>query len=169
MLHIALGVFFLDCVLFAVFHQWLMYGTLLYFIISVLLAAELKRSIAVYVSLLMLFLHDFIAYGRAGLSVVFAISIIFMIYNLKNVLRNAQVLLLALSLVLYFVLENIVIYGLLFNNMQSFLMTSMKIFINVIGGYIVLLGIPGNRPLKTSVIRGRKVWTPNRKDALQGL
>ena len=168
MLHIAVGVFFLDCLLFAVFHQWLVYGTLLYFIFSVLLAQELKRSAAIYISLSMLMLRDFVAYGRFGLSVLFALGIIFMIKNLKNVLRNAQILLLTMSIILFFILENIVVYRFLFNNPQTFWMTNVKIFINVISGYIVLLGILGNRSLKTSVGRGRKVWTPNRKDALQG-
>ena len=162
---IALLFFFLDFLAYAFMHQWLFKFLLCYFIITYLVIRPLDLTDKnFYASLGLVLLQDCFLHGRFGLIMLFLAPLIFFTYRFQRLfMRTALFFPIFLSFIL--VGENLIIESMLFAKNITLFMTITKIFINIVIGYMILLGTRGNRSFFIKVERERKVWTPNRKDA----
>lgn len=164
---VPLALLCLDFLSFAFLQQWLVYSTLCYLVVTIVLPKTTQPSWLVGTTVFTFLLHDFAMHGRFGLALIFLIPAWLIISKLKYTLHNGSLILITLSLIAFFVGENLILYAFFDGLQPSPLVTSVKIFINIAIGYAFFWGMQGNRALVTNVRRGRKVWTPNRMDASQ--
>ncbi len=163
---IAIIFLFIDFLCAALFQEWLVYSTLAYLIASIITLRQPEKKATFWITVNAFLLLDFAIYGRFGLGLIYFLFVLFAIRVLKTALLKGDKALFFACLTLYFVMENALWFNLLMYQPQPFLVTTIKIFINLVVGYVTLWGMQGNRSLRpVSVIRGRKVWTPSRKDA----
>lgn len=158
-----------DFLAYAIFGQWILYSMLLYLLVSMVLPGTSRQPSSITISIIAVLLHDFALHGRVGLVLAFLVPTWLIVSKLKYTIMNAGWILLASSIVLFFFMENMLFYGFVGDHSQPFLVTSMKILINLILGFIIFGGMQGNRALASNMAGGRKVWTPNRMDASQDL
>lgn len=169
MMLIPIILLFIDCTLWGVFQQWLLYITLCYLIIvltDVTTETDWWSRMGAIIAFL---LQDFVCHGRFGLALLAILPLVWAIEKLKYTLLNASFVLFTGCLIAFFCIENVIFYRLVEGNPLPISVTIGKIFINLIVGYVILWGSQGNRSLVTIVARGRKVWTPNRMNASRGL
>jgi hypothetical protein len=158
---IALLFFMIDLVSFAFFHQWFVQSLLVFFIVRLV---RFDRQAAYFSLALLLIQHGFID-ERFGLALFYLLPLILLAPRLRNFFLSASLILPSMLLVIIILLQDVLLKKLLFMQDIAILMTIMKIFINLILGWLVLLGTRSNRALLVSASRGRKVWTPNRMNA----
>ena len=165
MIHILLpfGCLLLDLVGNMLSHQWIFYSTLVYFFLLLLQRPYKEHYGLAGIAFVALLLHDFAIHGQCGLIVLFIIPWIWTMEKMRYTLLHAHLMLCSISIVLFFIVENIVFYRFIEEIPLSWGVTSIKIFINLLIGYVVLWGMQSNRSLVST--KGRKVWTPSRKDA----
>lgn len=154
-----------DFVVFVLFNQWYVYSVLIYFLILLLPQQMPDRKVELGLGIIFFLLQDFVRFGRFGLGLVVLVPIMWANYRFRYTLLRADRILFSLSLMIYFVAENVLLYPFFQETAISWTVTIVKIFINLILGYVVFWGTQGNRSLFVSASRGRKVWTPNRKSA----
>lgn len=149
---------------FACFHEWIVYSLLAYTIAVVVYDAwEGYPSIRSTLAIILLLVQDAGINGRFGLALLYIIPMICIAPWLKDFLLQAAFLPFFLVIFGLFV-DIMIIKILILGQSYSVGMTILKIFITLGIESLILLGMRGNRSLLKS--RGRKVWTPNRKDAL---
>jgi hypothetical protein len=135
----------LDCVAWNYWGQWFIFSTMAYFTVVTVKTPEYNRSFAFYNALFAFLLEDFLVNGRFGLGLIYVIILLCMVALLKEVLLNAPLMLGALGVIVFFLLEDLLIkYG-LFSTYFPLSVTSMKILINVGISVLVLWGRRGNR------------------------
>ena len=162
---IALLFFFLDFLVYAFMNQWMVHLLLSYFIVRYLVLFPLDvRDKGLYASLGLLLLQDCFLYGRFGLILMFLIPLIMFTCRFQRLfIKTALFFPLFLSFMILG--EYLIIKKLIFSKDITLFMTITKIFINMVLGYMVLLGMRGNRSFSVLLEKERKVWTPNRKGA----
>lgn len=158
--------FFTDILCYSLCNEWIVFGLFTFFI-TTLVGKSAKRSLPLLIwSGTLLFLLDFIRFGRCGLIVPQLLLFYFLTLFLKRTLLSPPLSLLLINLVLFFSFEHfILIPALVGASNEVFLVTVMKIFVNLLIGCVILGGMQGNRFPIVITRGGRKVWTPNRKDA----
>lgn len=164
---VPLALLCIDFLAFSFLQQWLVYSTLCYLIVTMVLPKPIEPRWLAGITVFAFLLHDFAMHGRFGLALIFLAPAWLIISRLKYTLLNASWILIALSITAFFIVENLVLYACLDGYQPSLFVTSVKIFINIAIGYVVFWGMRGNRSLVAKARRGRKVWTPNRMDASQ--
>ncbi len=163
---LALLLFFSDFLFALLFDGWIIQGLLVYFILNQLLASSYTYSFKnFYIPLGLLVLQDCFIYCRFGLILVYLLPTIFFARYLRTLFLDAAGTLLCffISGIIFF--DNLLIKKILFSKNFSLEGTLVKIFVNLVVSYVVLLGTRGNRSLLRFFSRERKVWTPNRKGA----
>ena len=135
----------IDCVVWNFTGQWFLFSTMAYFTVFTVRTPEYTRTATFYNALIAFLLEDFLVNGRFGLGLIYVIVLLCMITLLKEVLLNAPLMLSALGVIVFFLIEDIVIkYG-LFSTYFPLSVTSMKILLNVGISVLVLWGRRGNR------------------------
>lgn len=162
----AIFFFILDIICFSFFGQWLVCSTLVYLIAQLVRPKTSDQYGQAFLPAFLFLIIDFAMHERFGISLLFLLPAYFVIKHAKDALLKAQPILLTLSVISFFLIQNVVFYRFLMGFDHPIFVTNVKIFINLIIGSLILWGMQGNRSL---VVRGRKVWTPNRMDASRDL
>jgi len=158
--------FFLDYVMWAICAQWIVYSVLAYFVVSN--GTRVHAALTVkdfYFPLFLLIMQDSIRYNRCGLGFIYLVPIVAVMLVLRKVMLELGVFMPFVCITGALFLEEILVKKLVFGMDIDFFATLLKIFVTLGVGYLVLLGMRGNRSLFIFLNKGRKVWTPNRKDA----
>lgn len=153
---------FIDILASACLSDWLVFSTLMYFFVLVLHDRGWQQLMPAGLAYLLV---DFAQYGRFGLGLIFLLPAYFLLTRLKNTLFGAQLFVLTVCVVSFALWEYAFTEGFLFGRVAPVFVTNVKIFINLVLGYVVFWGVRGNRFFTRFLVRGRKVWTPNRIDA----
>jgi len=159
---IALLLLVADCIAHALFHVPVLYSVLVYAIYRLLRDEECWYSPGWYVALVCLLLEDFILWGRLGLTFMVLCPLVLLVMLLRHKLFHAKTLLFTGFITLFFMLYDSLINQVVLGHFALNGVTISKILINLVLGYAIFWGTRGNRSL---LVKGRKVWTPNRKDA----
>jgi hypothetical protein len=134
--------------------QWLLHTVVAYLLADIALSEDINFSLGC--SGLAFLLTDFAEHGQFGSGLLFLIPILLLLRHLKVVLVHGSTWLVGIGFFGFFLYERLLFPG---------GMTVWQILINLILGYLILLGLRGNRSPSSCAAGGRKVWTPNRKDA----
>lgn len=163
---VALLLFFCDFFAYTLFNGWLVHSLLVYFILKQLMASSYTYSFKnFYLPLFLLVLQDCFWYGRFGLILVYLVPVVFLARYLRVLFLDAAGTLLCFFIGGLIFFDQFLIKKVLFLKNFSWEATLIKIFVNLIVAYMVLLGTRSNRSLLKFFSRERKVWTPNRKGA----
>ncbi len=134
-----------DCIVWNFTGQWLLFSAMVYFTVFTVKTPEYTRTFTFYNALIAFLLEDFLVNGRFGLGLIYVAILLCMIALLKEVLLNAPLMLGALGVIVFFLLEDIFIKYCLFSTYFPLSVTSMKILLNVGISVLVLWGRRGNR------------------------
>jgi hypothetical protein len=135
---------------------WLLHCVVAYLLVLLALPEKEGAHVAISIASGAFLITDFAAHGLFGAGFLFLIPIILLLKRLKIILVHGSSWLVAIGFFCFFFYE-----GLLFPRG----VTLLGILSNLIVGYLILLGLRGNRSSALRAHGGRKVWTPNRKDA----
>ena len=136
--------------------SWVVHAVLAYLLVRVSLPAEQTPWAAIAATSAGFMLTDFAAHGIMGMGFIYLVPTIFILLRLKTMLVHGAAWLVFGGFLAFFVYEALVCRG---------SVTITKISFNLVVGYLTLLGLRGNRGLRSRAVRSRKVWTPSRKDA----
>lgn len=140
----AIFLFFLDFLAFTLFNGWILYSLLCLFLFINL---RFRQNI-IYLNFFFIFLlliQDLFSFGRVGLSLIYSITIVIFspfireLFDCRTFIFNLISLLILLLFNLFFI--KYLILDLNITQHSTFL----HLFINMIIGYLIFLGIPGNR------------------------
>jgi len=163
---LALLFFFLDFLCFAYFKQWLVSSLLIFIAHKQSVSQNNYYSFQYFwFPIILLLFQDCFLHTRFGLALVYLVPMLLIAYFFRPLLFNAPKTLPLVLIIFAISTESILVNWLILGKNISVLSTIIKIFTNIVIEYTVLLGMRGNRPLAKIIVRGRKVWTPNRKDA----
>jgi hypothetical protein len=154
----------LDFIAYAYLGRWLVYSLLsLVLIMMMRWRSDEGRGALLWTTGLFL-LQDFARHGRAFVSLIILIPLCWAIISWRDTLLYAQWILLSLGIIVFIFVENNVFYAFTTGATPCLAVTMLQILINLCVGYVVLWNMLGSRSSSIAV-GGRKVWTPNRKDA----
>ena len=159
---LALTCFFIDIVLFMIFKSWMVFTLVAMWLFQ---SVRHKKALSIFYQvsfIFLLFLQDFIRHGRFGLIALFIVPLYFTLPYMRHFFVHASGAILVMGVSLFVLYDQVLLVFLLNNAWPSLFVTSMKIFVTVISGYIGGIGVSGNRFFFLSRKKGRKVWTPNR-------
>jgi hypothetical protein len=157
-------VFILDIIFFQIFNGWLVSFLPLYFLFINCLINKKYFFYLNYIFIFFLLIQDYLFLERVGISLFYIIPTIFFSSKLR---RNFNFGIFSLSFVfITFLLSfnTFLVKNVLFNQDLAYYSTIKFIFINILIGNLIFLGMPGNRPNLFGL--GRKVRTPNKMNAL---
>jgi hypothetical protein len=154
----------LDFIAYAWFGRWLLYGLLTLVIIAMLRWRSYEGYGALSLTTGLFLLEDFVRHGRVGLALVALIPLWLMIRLWRDTLLYASWILFGFGTIFFIFNENYLFCVCTTGIVPSLAVTMLQILINLCVGYVVLWNMLGNRS-STIAVGGRKVWTPNRKDA----
>lgn len=158
--------FFIDFIAYVLCDGWVIQSLLVYFVLQQLLASSYTYSFKnFYLPLGLIIFQDCFLYTRFGLALIYLLPLVFLTRWLRVLFLDAAGTLLCLFIGSLVFFDQFLIKKVLFLKNFSWEATLIKIFVNLIVAYIVLLGTRGNRSLLKFFSRERKVWTPNRKGA----
>ncbi len=148
MLH-AFLFFFLDFLAFAFLSKWVVHSLLVYFIVLQLKkrGEEAFFSFFFCFPLFLLLIQDLFFSGRVGISFVFLLPILFCARQVRFLLIPAIAIFVPIFLIFAMASQDFFIKGWLLGQNIHFYSTIIKIFINIIIGYMVLWCMRGNRSL----------------------
>lgn len=163
---LALLFFIIDFCSFTLFNQWFIYSLITYFVLKQCLTQQTDYPFSeLYLPIGLLLLQDVMIYGRFGLALLYVVPVIIFSKKGKNLFFSAHIALSLLLLVMVILIKTCIVEMLIFGYAASFFMTIKQIY-SILGvGSLVLLGMLSNRLFPLLGGKGRKVWTPNRKDA----
>jgi|GEM_PF-5383490 len=147
---------FIDFLVAGLCDSWVVYTTLAYLLVRVSLPAEHTPWVVITLASAAFTLTDFAAHGIIGMAFIYLIPTIFILLRLKTMLVHGAAWLVFGGFLAFFIYEALVCGG---------SVTITKISFNLVVGYLTLLGLRGNRGLRSQTVKSRKVWTPSRKDA----
>jgi hypothetical protein len=154
----------LDFIFYAWLGQWIVYSLLPLVIITMIRWRKNEGRIALVMTIMLFLFQDFIRHGRAGLALIVLIPLLWLISLWRDTLLYAPWVLLTFGTILFILIENYLFYGAIIGVNSSLPVTIGQILISLCVGYVVLWNMLGSRS-STIAVGGRKVWTPNRKDA----
>ncbi len=154
---------FIDFVCFAWLGQWFVYSLFPLMILTMVQWRSYEGRVAMVWSIALFLTQDFARHGRAGLALIVLLPLLWMIVRLRDTLQYAPWVLMILSIIGFILAENIFFYAFTEGNQVPVTVTMMEILVNLCIGFVVLWNMLGNR--SAALTAGRKVWTPNRKDA----
>ncbi len=153
----------IDFVLFAWLGHWFVYSLFPLMILTMVQWRSYEGRVAMVWSIALFLIQDFARHGRAGLALILLLPILWAIVRLRDTLQSASWVLLCLSTIGFIFSENTFFYAFMQGIRVPLAVTMMEILVNLSIGYVVLWNMLGNR--SAALTAGRKVWTPNRKDA----
>lgn len=159
---LALACFFIDLVFFMIFKSWVVFTLVAMWLFQ---SVRHKKTLSIFYQLsfiMLLFLQDFIRHGRFGLIALFVVPLYLALPYMRHFFVHASVAILVMGVSLFVLYDQVLLVFLLNNVWPSLFVTSMKISVTVISGYIGGIGMLGNRFFFLSGKKRRKVWTPNR-------
>lgn len=159
--------FFIDFICSALFNQWIV-SSLLIFLIYWQCSPNSTKHYALttfWLPLILLLLQDNFLHNRFGIGLVYIAPTLLLAAIIRPLLLYASAQLPPLLIAFAIITENVVLKWFLLDRHITFQSTILKIFINIAISYLVLWCTRGNRSLTKIFVKGRKVWTPNRKDA----
>ena len=163
---VALGLFFLDFVIANLFQHWLVSLLLVYFIGTLVLTNAYDDNKFLLIGIVSLFvLRDCAAHGFFGLCLLYIVPLLLFFSDIKALLHLSSFNLYLFLIVLTILVEAFVINNGILGQEQLVFVTIIKIFVNILFGIMVFLGMRGGRSFLALLKRERKVWTPNRIDA----
>ena len=133
---------------------WMLHSVLAYLLVRVSLPAERTPWTMITLASAAFLLTDFTAHGVLGMGFLYLVPTLFLLLRLKTMLVHGAAWLVFIGFCGFFAYEALVCGA---------SVTIVKISLNLIVGYLTLLGLRGNRVSRSSGMR--KVWTPGRKDA----
>jgi len=163
---LALLLFFIDFLAYALWEGWVVQSLLVYLVLQQLLASSYTYSFKnFYLPLGLVVLQDCFLYGRFGLVLIYLLPLVFLARYLRVLFLDAAGTLLCFFVGGMIFFDQFLIKKLLFLKNFTWEATLFKIFVNLVVAYLVLLGTRGNRSLLKFFSRERKAWTPNKKSA----
>jgi len=161
---IALFFFLFDFIVHVACDQWFSNSLLVYFMYRNLQEEALWKP---WQCMVLLLLQDFFLHGRFGLGLICFIPLLLVIKGVKVVVHKYWWMVVGYLLLPWFIiLEMLVIKNWLFMQNIGVKSTLEPIFGTIIlMSTLIFFGTLGNRFLSV-LDKKRKVWTPNRKDAL---
>ena len=137
--------FFIDILSFILFNSWWIYSLPLYFLLVNLYSNKRIGYINYLFIICCLFLQDYFIFGRVGLSLIYSLPIIVFAPKLRKIFNFGSFALggVFLSLLLFF--DLFLIKKLILTQNVPMNSTFGYIFINIIIGYLIFLGMLGNR------------------------
>jgi len=117
--------------------------------------------------LLVLTIYHTFLYNHAGLTLVYMLPIFALIWYISRVIITPRPVLSFLPMVIIFsvLVQDTVILPVVLGYKCIYWMTLIRIFVTIIQGYLVFLGLWSSRSIGVFSSNERKVWTLNRKDA----
>ena len=161
---IAIILFLCDFFMFALLDQWVVSSLLAFFVIKQCVS-DSNNFYYMHLPIALLFLQDTLIYGRFGLTALYLLPMLFAAQKGKTLLLYTRTLLPFLLLCCIVLIRSIILKHIILGLNISFCMTIKHICSTLGVGYLVLLGMRSNRLFPLLGGNGRKVWTPNRKDA----
>jgi len=174
---LALLLFFTDICAYVLFNGWYVRSLLVYFIVALLKKDSIEFSFKYfYLPVVLLLLQDSFLYGRFGLALAYILPLTLFSFRFRNILMATEEVVVYLLVVGTIIFDNIFFKKMLLMRPFFDMGFLFEIFLNIIITKVVLLGMRGNRFLPNIFVpilfvlnlfgRGRKVWTPNRRNAL---
>lgn len=141
LLFISLILFFIDILSFILFKSWMLFSVSLFFLFINFYFDKKSYFINCFLIFFIL-LQDYLILGRVGISLFYTLPIIFFSKKLRNTfnLSWGLVLLIFISVLDVFLLK----YLFLDQNIWTY-STFYSFLINIIVGYLIFLGMLGNR------------------------
>ncbi len=140
----AIVLFFVDLLAFILFKGWVLYSLL-----SLFLFINLRtRQNIIYLNCFFIFLflvQDYFALGRVGLSLIYSIPICMFSPFLRKLFDCTTIAFSLISLFVLLLFNLFFVKYLVLGLNITLHSTYLYIFINMIVGYLIFLGIPGNR------------------------
>lgn len=156
--------FFIDFISFAFLNAWIINSLSIYFILTIFTNPSKGLNLKfIVLTLFLIVQQDLFLNGRFGLCLLYYLPFVFIFYRLQT-LVNFPLLFYPFSWALV-VSTDFALKKLIYLQNISLNSTFYKFFINLIIGYLILLGMRGNRPIFKMIRIGRKVRTPSRKNA----
>ena len=154
---------FTVCSIFSSFHSYLLVAYLIFEstreIVDNLVAAE---------CIFLLILQSCLIDKIVGINLIYSVLVVVGGSLIRKNIREPPIFALRVVLItLVICLDCFLIKKVVFHQNLLLRSTFIKIFVNIVLVVLIsyLLGFWGNRP-RDRIIRGRKVWTPNKMDAL---
>jgi len=147
-----------DFLVAALAGTWLAHAVLAYLLALLALPSKEqgRHDWRILVAATAFLITDFAVHGSFGQGFLYVIPAFFLLNRLKVLLVHGAVWLVFIGFSGFFLYEWLLCPA---------SVTLARIVINFILGYIILLGLRGNHSFLPRGRRGRKVWTPSRKDA----
>lgn len=152
----------LDAVVHAVCGKSLVQLTLVYTAYCLLSDEESLRNVGWYGAVFFVLIEDYMLYGRCGMALFALVPLFCMVCLLRHRLFQARSVLFFFIVIGFLGVYDVIVRYVLFLENPLNSVTISRILINLILGYVIFWGTQGNRSLQR---KGRKVWTPSRKDA----
>lgn len=137
----------LDLVLFNIFNQWVSYFLLSYLICQFFYSKSEHLFGEYYFPLILFLLQNSFSTGRFGICLLYLIPIAFIAYKIKNLFDYGKYIIYGAFILLVLVLQLFLVQKLILFEDINIYSTIKIISINIIGAYLVLLGMRGNRSL----------------------
>jgi hypothetical protein len=154
----------IDLVVFNLLNQHVVFLTAVYAMYLIVDRIDFYKDYRWYMALLMFSLENFLIFDRFGIELIYLLPVALAAYHLKKALLQGRAIVLTAIIMGFFISEKMLIMPIFTDISLAWSVTILKISINLMLGYSALLGRLGNRWLSL-VGSGRKVWTPNRKNA----
>lgn len=141
--------FFLDFISFMILKKWLIFSLLGYFIASQFNKKNkfIYSFKLFYLPLFFLLIQDNFINGRLGIGLIYIIPIIFFSEKVRNWFSPPFTFFCYFFLIFSIILQSFLIKKWLLGQNIELYSTTLKIFINMIIEYLILLGMRGNRSL----------------------
>ena len=136
--------------------SWVLHSVLAYLLVRVSLPAERTPWAMITLASTAFLLTDFAAHEILGMGFLYLVPMVLLLLRLKMMLVHGAAWLVFIGFCGFFAYESLVCGA---------SVTIIKISINLLVGYLTLLGLRGNRASRPRASGVRKVWTPGRKDA----
>ena len=137
--------FFFDFFMFVFLEKWVFFTLLTYFIFC---QNKLKDRYSIkcfYVPIFLILMQDFFINDKLGLGLIYVAFLILFVPKFKSIFKVHICLLGAFLLICMIIMQDFVIKRCIIGQNIVIYSTITKIFINIIIGYLVLLGTRGNR------------------------
>ena len=158
--------FIIDFLAFSLISKWMLHSLLTKLSFDVFDNGKKLPSISNFIiPMCLLALQDFFLFGRFGLSLVAVVPVICASIALRKNIICLQPLFALLFLSITLFTSDIALKALILGKNVYPMVTLLKIFGNMVAGYLALLGVSGSRSFFVKSKYERKVWTPNRMGA----
>ena len=138
--------FFFDFFMYVLLEKWVVCAMLAYFICMQVRKTSLSFSLeCFYLPVFLILIQDFFVNGVWGLSFLYLVPIVLLVPKIKNVFKVHNALLITVLLFFALIIQDFIIKRWIIGQNIGIYSTITKIFINILVGYLVLLGVRSSR------------------------